>query len=919
MPQLLSPGVLTREIDLTTIVPGVSSNDGAIAGVFRWGPVGELINIDSEDALVTRFGKPTNLNAETWFTAASFLAYGDSLYVSRAANTIGISPDFDCIVTANDATVKITGDGASINVTSLGLKPGLVLLATTQNNVYLASDARIDDIINSTAFSLSSASEVTTIAGANTLTVPVTIDSGTNATTLVTLAAGSNTGELAVGYKIVSSSNNDVVNSGVQATIASIVNSTAVEVTADIIVASGNANLVIAKGGTLSVQFVSNTTFNAIANTGRVANLEYAIITSKDAFTHKEGNIDSDVKFIARWPGELGNSLRVSVCGNSEGFHSHINLATYASRVSLPVYVNSNTAVLRVMGANSEVVAANCAQLKSLLQVTDTIEVGNTLLGSQFMKITSISNTTTKGAAANVVLSVTCTKEETLAAVASTTDLLPGMTISAAANSYMLDMVCNNVTNATHFNFTTVPSVNLTSSSITFSPTSYFTIQFEDPYSLGDDYKFVSSNTQTRDLVRTWEFHNVLDSAPGQSDYVITFGNSSINSDELHIVVVDDGGKFTGVPGTILEIYRNVSRATDGKTPDGEQNHWKNVINTKSQYMWAVNDLSGADSATAENLEDSTLDVVTYTFNYGKDGADESNIAISLLTNAWDKFKSKEDIDISLVLAGRTRSFVLANYLIDNLVEFRQDCVLFVSPQKADVVNNPGNEAAACVEFRNLLRSTSYAVLDSGMKYMYDRYNDTYRWIPLNGDTAGLCARTDDTNDPWWSPAGFNRGQIKNVVKLAWNPRQTARDILYKNGVNPIVQFLGEGTIMYGDKTLLHKPSAFDRINVRRLFIVLRKAIAEAAKYTLFEFNDAFTRATFKNMVNPYLRDIKGRRGIYDFLVVCDETNNTPVVIDRNEFIGDIYIKPARSINFIYLNFIAVPTGVAFSEMVGKF
>jgi phage tail sheath protein FI len=202
---------------------------------------------------------------------------------------------------------------------------------------------------------------------------------------------------------------------------------------------------------------------------------------------------------------------------------------------------------------------------------------------------------------------------------------------------------------------------------------------------------------------------------------------------------------------------------------------------------------------------------------------------------------------------------------------------------------------------------------------MYDRYNDLYRWIPLNGDVAGLCARTDDTNDPWWSPAGFNRGQVKNVVKLAWNPRQTARDTLYKNGVNPVVQFLGEGTILYGDKTLLHRPSAFDRINVRRLFIVLRKAIAEAAKYTLFEFNDEFTRAQFKNMVNPYLRDIKGRRGIYDFLVVCDETNNTPVVIDRNEFIGDIYIKPARSINFIYLNFIAVPTGVAFQEVVGKF
>ena len=918
MPQLLSPGVLTREIDLTTIVPGVSTNDAAIAGVFRWGPVGELVNIDSEDNLLARFGKPTNLNAETWFTAASFLAYGDSLYVSRAANTVGVSPDFDCVVDANSATVVLTGDGSSINVTSLGLKPGLILLATTQNSVYLASDAKINDITNSTSFTLSSASEVAVVSsGTNTTSIAVTVDTSANATTLITLSSG-NTDALGVGWKINASSNSSVVNASVASTIASIVNSTAIVVSADISIANGTADLTLIKSGTLSVQFVSNTAFNAIANTGRVANLEYAIITSQDAFTQKDGNIDADVKFIARWPGDLGNSLRVSVCGNASGFNSQINLATYDSRVSIPVLVNSNTAVVRIMGANSVTVAANAAQLKSLLQVTDTVECGNTLLGTQFMKITSISNTTVVGAAANVTFTVTCDKENYLA-TGTTSGLLAGMTVSAAANSYMIDMVVNNVTNSTAFNFTTVPVVNLTSSSITFSPTAYFTLQFEDPFSLGDDYKFASSNTQTRVLTRTWEFHNVLDQAPGQSDYVIAFGNSSINNDELHVVVVDDDGKFTGTPGTILEIYRNVSRATDGKTPDGEGNYWKEVVNKKSQYIWVVNPLSGADENTAENLTNSTLDVVTYAFEYGKDGADEHNIAMSLLTNAWDKFKSKEDIDISLVLCGTTRSFVLANYLIDNLVEFRQDCVLFVSPQKADVVNNVGNEAAACVAFRNLLRSTSYAVLDSGWKYMYDRHNDTYRWIPINGDTAGLCARTDDTNDPWWSPAGFNRGQIKNVVKLAWNPRQTARDILYKNGINPIVQFLGEGTIMYGDKTLLHKPSAFDRINVRRLFIVLRKAIAEAAKYTLFEFNDAFTRAQFKNMVNPYLRDIKGRRGIYDFLVVCDETNNTPVVIDRNEFIGDIYIKPARSINYIYLNFVAVPTGVAFSEVVGKF
>jgi len=223
------------------------------------------------------------------------------------------------------------------------------------------------------------------------------------------------------------------------------------------------------------------------------------------------------------------------------------------------------------------------------------------------------------------------------------------------------------------------------------------------------------------------------------------------------------------------------------------------------------------------------------------------------------------------------------------------------------------------VSFRNNLRSTSYAVLDSGYKYQYDRYNDVNRYIPLCGDIAGLCVRTDETRDPWFSPAGFNRGQIKNILKLAYNPDKAQRDILYKNGINPVVTFPGQGTVLYGDKTLLSKPSAFDRINVRRLFIVLEKAIATSAKFSLFEFNDEFTRAQFRSLVEPYLRDIQGRRGIYDFKVVCDTTNNTGEVIDRNEFVGDIYIKPARSINFIQLNFIAVRTGVEFSEVIGQF
>ena len=218
-----------------------------------------------------------------------------------------------------------------------------------------------------------------------------------------------------------------------------------------------------------------------------------------------------------------------------------------------------------------------------------------------------------------------------------------------------------------------------------------------------------------------------------------------------------------------------------------------------------------------------------------------------------------------------------------------------------------------------LFPSSSYATLDSGWKYQFDKYNDLYRFVPLNGDVAGLMVRTDNTRDPWWSPAGFNRGNVKNVVKLPYNPLKAQRDQLYKKGINPIVTFPGQGTVMFGDKTLLAKPSAFDRINVRRLFIVLEKAISTASKFTLFEFNDDFTRAQFRNMVEPFLRDVQGRRGIFDFRVVCDESNNTGEVIDRNEFIGDIYIKPARSINFIQLNFVAVRTGVEFEEVVGQF
>jgi phage tail sheath protein FI len=297
-------------------------------------------------------------------------------------------------------------------------------------------------------------------------------------------------------------------------------------------------------------------------------------------------------------------------------------------------------------------------------------------------------------------------------------------------------------------------------------------------------------------------------------------------------------------------------------------------------------------------------------------GVDSVPTTADRVSSYVNKFADAEEIDISLVMAANA-STTLASAIKD-LVDSRKDCVGFVSPGLVDVVDNDQSEVSDITTYRNAIGSSSYMVMDSGWKYQFDKYNNVYRWVPLNGDIAGLCVRTDFERDPWFSPAGFNRGQIKNIVKLAWNPTKAERDDLYKIGVNPVVSFPGEGIVLYGDKTLQSKPSAFDRINVRRLFIVLEKAIARAAKYSLFEFNDAFTRAQFVALVEPYLRDVQGRRGIYDFRVVCDETNNTPEVIDRNEFVGDIYIKPARSINFIQLNFIAVRTGVAFDEIVGK-
>lgn len=685
----VSPGVTVTETDLTTVVPAIASTEAAFAGVFHWGPVEQPVLVSNEGELSAIFGKPNNNNAESFLTAASFLQYGNALYVTRAANTSG------------------------------------------------------------------------------------------------------------------------------------------------------------------SVDDVANTVLSAVANTSGVTNANHLVATIKNSndYDSKDGTFSSSIAYIAKYPGSLGNSLRISVCDNSQSYTSNVSIVPNSefktSTSNAEFTFNSNVAVVTiehdVTGSNTgtETVANN---IVNSLQIGDIIAVGNSSIGRQNLKLTGVG------------------------AVTSAND--------------------------------TTHTVSL---------------NFESPYALAETFF-----TQT--ISRSWEFSNIVERAPATSGYVQLQGNTAA-VDEIHVVVVDEDGAITGSPSQVLEVFDNLSRANDAKNESGQSIYYKDVINQSSSFVWFANDRAGASSANALNITTSSSPLpLNINFIGGSDGLPESQIPLADLAKAYDKYEDSNAIDVSFLIQGKARlganDTALANYLI-NICQKRKDCMAFISPAYDDVVNQNGDEVENIIAFRDSLTNSSYAVLDTGYKYMYDKYADKFRWVPLNGDIAGLVTRTTATNDAWWSPAGFNRGQIANVVDLAFSPTEVQRDSLYKKDVNSIVAFRGEGTVLFGDKTLLGKPSAFDRINVRRLFIVLEKAIATASRSLLFEFNDSFTRANFRNFVEPYLRTVQDRRGIQEFKVVCDETNNTSDVIDRNEFVGDIYIKPSRSINFIRLNFVAVGTGVNFSEVVG--
>ena len=449
----------------------------------------------------------------------------------------------------------------------------------------------------------------------------------------------------------------------------------------------------------------------------------------------------------------------------------------------------------------------------------------------------------------------------------------------------------------------------------------------------------VNAVANDEQIDRFWEHYALFDKAPGSSAGAVAAGASN---DEVHIVVQDEDGLFTGQIGTVLESFGFVSLASDAKDSVGNSNYYKDVIESQSNYVY----WSGHSTAMLSSVNEtrSLAAAVGAAFsrpalpeNSSLSGgsAGRANPTVAQKSDAWTKhFGDGELISISFLIVGSTSTDAgggsesaqdtLAdhNSLVNNaiqLAELRKDCLVVASPRKTSVVgvSSESTQATNVKADFAAITSSSYAVLDSGWVYQYERYNDKYCWIPGNGHTAGIMARSDLLQDPWFSPAGFSRGQYLGITKLAFNPKQASRDELYRARINPIVTFPGQGTILFGDKTALGSPSAFDRINVRRLFITLEKAISAAAKGQLFEFNDSFTRAQFRAAVEPFLRDVKNRRGLVDFSVVCDESNNTDSVIDRNEFVCSIFVKPAKSINFITLNFVATRSGVEFEEIYG--
>jgi phage tail sheath protein FI len=789
----LSPGVNFSEIDLTNATAAVATTEGALAGVFRWGPINERKLITSETQLVDVYGapntrftnSPTNsttwTNHETFYTAANFLGYTNALYVNRVVELGNADAS---------KNAKVSGDNGGSNDVVTAKYYGA--LGNSVEVSYCTGDGDGD----SDGLGLH---QFNGVNGTGTVTVnPSNGGDANKSLTFEGLGTAAELNKLTKGTKITirtaSDENSDVIQE---------------------VYLAGDATAVSATGSADTETVI----------TGAAPTSDSGSLNSSGLIIHDEtgGN-----------PAAIAASILAS------------------SIISLAAQVDADGGDIHDIDLGDPV----------------TFDAG------------------TSGVPGGLVDGKTY-----FAIPVSDADATVGETVDddTDTRAFKLAATYEDATNHTDAAPKHVEITSLAAGGASTTGTFDFFDEFDATAPIAGRYTGLVNGTAY--YTKTWGDADLFDSAP-------------TSASNLHIVVKDIDGEITGTAGSVIETFENVSETPGAKKEDGTSNFITDVLVASSKWI-SVAETKADDLSAASSSRPLTG---------GSDGEDEKDISLGRLALGYDLFADATQVDVSFILQGKPRGnngYELANYIIDNVAETRRDCVAFVSPVQT------ATTAQTIVDFAGSVSASTYAVVDSGYKYQYDKYSDAYRYVPLNGDIAGLCARTDDLRDPWFSPAGYNRGSVKNVVKLNFNPNKAQRDLLYKNGVNPVITQPGQGTVLFGDKTFSGVTSAFDRINVRRLFIVLEKTIANAAKSTLFEFNDEFTRATFRNLVEPFLRDVQGRRGIYDFKVVCDESNNTGQVIDTNSFVGDIYIKPARSINFIQLNFVAVRTGVEFSEVVG--
>ena len=903
MPFQLSPGVAVVEKDFTSIVPAVATSIGAFAGQFDWGPVLEPITITSEDELVRRFGTPNNTNFQSWFTAANFLSYSNNLLTVRQKTT-----------NMKNAVVQPSGGITTV------------------------------DVINAGAGFVSTAAAPTVTVYTKGIITEITVtDGGNGYTSAPTVVIADDDGEFAVAQAFVS--NGTVTSIEVLRGGANYTNPTI-----SFIGGSGT-------GATATATVVASVQEEGSVPAALTAVLTGGALTAITVATPGAGYTSAPTVAITAAPGDTGKNATAvanlsgagvtgfTIVNGGTGYVAGTTTVSFSGGTTAGSFTLPQAHVTVTGGVITGLVIDNAgsgyisAPTVTIVSGTGMSAQVTALIGKSSVESITITN---PGEAYHVAPTVTLTGGGTgvgfTAATVGTVTVGPsqlyGVTVTTSGTGFNGEptIVVANPPNVGSGGQVAYVSANLLKQGLAIYNAQYYSAQYINgagvvgewaakyPGKLGNSLKVSMADAST---YATWIYKDEFDAAPGTSEGASVIGGSN---DELHIIVIDEKGYISGVENAVLEKYAFVSKASDNKKPDGTNNYYKDVINGRSEWLWWMDhtdqvvggvENSNWGSVMAGTTFKSMTAPLTQSLSGGYDDASSTD---AQRMEAYELFSNATLYDINLIMAGKSNTTV-ANYIIDNVALSRLDAVVFVSPEDkttGEVLIGDGSTVVnKIIAYRNELSSNSYTVLDSGYKYQYDRYNDVYRWVPLNGDIAGLCARTDYTNDPWWSPGGLNRGQIKNVVRLSTNPNQTMRDQLYRNSINPVVTFPGQGTVLFGDKTLLSKPSAFDRINVRRLFIVLEKSIATAAKYQLFEFNDAFTRGQFKNLIEPFLRDVQGRRGITDFLVKCDESNNTGEVIDRNEFVADIFVKPTRSINFITLNFVAARSSIAFSEIGG--